>query len=87
MSSHDKVKAVYAGDSYVNQMYVAFSQKDHIRWGSKLGRLFQAVVEAEIIHAQNHLQGLSTAGSSLENSKEAKAGEYEFEGLYLDHTA
>jgi|GEM_PF-3764401 len=74
MSTQDNLKAAFAGESQVNRLYLAFSYK---RWGGKVGRLFQAVAEAEIICAQNHLHGLPAVGS-LENSQE---------GLYLNYTA
>ena len=84
MSMQDNLKAAFAGESQVNRMYLAFSHK---RWGGKVGRLFQAVAEAEIIHAQNNLPGLQAVGRSLGHSKKANTGEYEFEVLNLDHTA
>ncbi len=87
MLIQDNLKVAYAYESHVNQMFAAFSERDRKRWGGKLGRLFQAVVKAEIIYAQKHLQGLPAVGSTLENTKEATPGEYGMEGLYLDYTA
>lgn len=83
MSTQDNLKAAFAGESQANRKYLAFSQKAGAEGFDKVGRLFQAVADAETIHAHKHLQVMKGVKSTLENLKEAAGGEHqEFTEMY-----
>ncbi len=83
MSTQDNLKEAFAGESQANRKYLAFSQKAKGEGFDKVGRLFQAVADAETIHAHKHLQVIKGVNSTLENLKEAVSGEYhEFTEMY-----
>lgn len=76
MSTKDNLQAAFAGESQANRKYLAFSEKATKEGLTKVGRLFQAVAEAETIHALKHLQVMNGVGSTVENLQEAVGGEY-----------
>lgn len=83
MSTQDNLQAAFAGESQANRKYLAFSQKAGKEGFEKVGRLFQAVAEAETIHALKHLQNMNGVDTTLENLKKAVAGEHhEFTEMY-----
>jgi len=83
MSTKDNLQAAFAGESQANRKYLAFSEKAAKEGLMKVARLFQAVAEAETIHALKHLQVMNGVGSTLENLQEAVGGEYyEFMEMY-----
>ncbi|MGI5921970.1 MAG: rubrerythrin family protein [Syntrophomonadaceae bacterium] len=85
MSTQENLKTAFAGESQANRKYLAFSQKAQQEGLLNVGRLFEAIAEAETIHALKHLQNMQVVGSTLENLKEAAKGEqYEFEAMYPD---
>ncbi|MEN6348605.1 MAG: rubrerythrin family protein [Syntrophomonas sp.] len=83
MSTQDNLKAAFAGESQANRKYLAFAEKARGEGLEKVSRLFEVVAEAETIHALKHLQAMKAVGTTLENLKEAIAGEYyEFTDMY-----
>ncbi|PKM76911.1 MAG: rubrerythrin [Firmicutes bacterium HGW-Firmicutes-15] len=83
MSTQDNLKEAFAGESQANRKYLAFSQKAQGEGFEKVGRLFQVVAEAETIHALKHLGVMKGVSSTLDNLKEAVAGEHhEFTEMY-----
>ncbi len=83
MSTQDNLKEAFAGESQANRKYVAFSQKADKEGFTKVSRLFQAIADAETIHALKHLQVMQGVGSTLDNLQAAIAGEhYEFTQMY-----
>lgn len=83
MSTVDNLKEAFAGESQANRKYIAFAQKAKGEGFEKVSRLFQVVSDAETIHALKHLQVLKGVGSTLDNLKEAVAGEHhEFTDMY-----
>lgn len=82
MSNPDNLRTAFAGAYQAELIYLAFLPKAHKRWGGKVGRLFQAVVAAEI---NKQSQGMQVVGSTCENL--AAAREYEFEVLYPNFIA
>jgi rubrerythrin len=83
MSTKDNLQAAFAGESQANRKYLAFSEKAAKEGLTKIGRLFQAVAEAETIHALKHLQVMNGVGSTAENLQQAVDGEYyEFAKMY-----
>lgn len=83
MSTKDNLKEAFAGESQANRKYLAFAQKADKEGFARVGRLFQAVAEAETIHALKHLQVMQAVGSTGDNLKAAIEGEhYEFTNMY-----
>ncbi len=83
MSTQDNLKEAFAGESQANRKYLAFSQKAKGEGFEKVSRLFQVVADAETIHALKHLQTLKGVGTTLDNLKEAIAGEHhEYTDMY-----
>ncbi len=73
----------FAGESQANRKYLAFAEKADREGYPQVARLFRAAAEAETIHAHNHLRALKGIGSTLDNLKEAMAGEVaEFQQMY-----
>lgn len=83
MATIDNLKEAFAGESQANRKYLAFAQKAQSEGFDKVSRLFTVVSEAETIHALKHLQVMKGVGSTLDNLKEAVAGEHhEFTEMY-----
>lgn len=83
MSTVDNLKEAFAGESQANRKYIAFGQKAKGEGFEQVSRLFQVVSEAETIHALKHLQVLKGVGTTVDNLKEAVAGEHhEFTDMY-----
>jgi rubrerythrin len=83
MSTQDNLQAAFAGESQANRKYLAFSEKAKKEGFDKVSRLYQAVAEAETIHALKHFQVMQGVGSTLENLAAAVAGEHhEFTEMY-----
>ncbi|HWP97003.1 MAG TPA: rubrerythrin family protein [Syntrophomonadaceae bacterium] len=83
MSTQDNLKEAFAGESQANRKYLAFSEKAKKEGFEKVSRLYQAVAEAETIHALKHFQVMNGVGSTLDNLNAAVAGEFhEFTEMY-----
>lgn len=83
MSTKQNLEAAFAGESQANRKYLAFSKKAAEEKLEKVSRLFQAIADAETIHAHKHLQIMKGIGSTLDNLKGAAAGEHhEFTEMY-----
>jgi rubrerythrin len=82
-STIDNLKVAFAGESQANRKYLAFARKAEKDGYPQIARLFRAAADAETIHALAHLQNMGGVGSTLENLREAIAGEtYEFTQMY-----
>jgi rubrerythrin len=84
MSQTDEnLKEAFAGESQANQRYLAFAKKADAEKLPGTARLFRAAAAAETVHAQNHLESMRAAGSTLDNLREAAKGEAaEFKRMY-----
>jgi rubrerythrin len=81
--SAQNLKEAFAGESQANRKYLAFAEKADREGYPQVARLFRAAAEAETVHALNHLRALKGIGATVENLKEALAGEVaEFEKMY-----
>jgi len=81
--STQNLKEAFAGESQANRKYLAFAEKAEREGYPQVARLFRAAAEAETVHAHNHLRALKGIASTLDNLKEAMAGEVaEFEKMY-----
>ena len=72
-----------AGESQANRKYLAFAKKADQEGYPQVANLFRAAAEAETVHAHAHLRVLKGVKSTVENLKEAIAGEtHEFKNMY-----
>jgi rubrerythrin len=83
MTTLDNLKTAFAGESQANRKYLAYAKKASTEGYPQIARLFRAAAEAETIHALGHFQAMGGVGSTLENLKDAVAGEtYEYTEMY-----
>ena len=79
----ENLKTAFAGESQANRKYLAYASKAEKEGYPQIAKLFRAAAEAETIHALAHLQNLGGVSSTLDNLKDAIAGEtYEFTTMY-----
>lgn len=79
----ENLKVAFAGESQANRKYLAFAKKAEKEGYPQIARLFRAAADAETIHALAHLQNMGGVGSTLDNLREAVAGEtYEYTEMY-----
>lgn len=79
----ENLKTAFAGESQANRKYLAYALKAEREGYPQIARLFRAAAEAETIHALGHLQNLGAVSSTLDNLKDAIAGEtYEYSTMY-----
>lgn len=84
-TTKSNLEEAFAGESQANRKYLAFAKKADIEGLAKIAMLFRAAAEAETVHAHAHLKALNGVGSSIDNLKEAIAGEtHEFKSMYPD---
>ena len=83
MATNDNIKAAFAGESQANRKYLAFAKKADEDGFPQVARLFRAAAAAETVHAHAHLRAMEGVQTTVENLKEAVAGEtYEFKDMY-----
>ena len=82
-TTKEDLKEAFAGESQANQKYRAFAKKAAKEGFPNIAKLFNTTAEAEKIHAEGHLGALQGIGATVENLKEAIAGEtYEYKEMY-----
>jgi len=83
MKTKENLMAAFAGESQANRKYLAFARKAEKDGFKNVGRIFQAIAEAETIHALKHFEIAGKIGDTLENLQAAAEGEhYEFSEMY-----
>ena len=84
MSQTEKnLMEAFAGESQANRKYLAFAKQADKEGYPRAARLFRAAAAAETVHAHTHLKTVGGVGTTLENLKEALAGEtHEFKSMY-----
>jgi rubrerythrin len=83
MATTDNLKEAFAGESQANRKYLAYAKKADQDGFAQVARLFRAAAEAETIHAHAHLRSLGGMAGTVENLKDAIAGEgHEFKDMY-----
>lgn len=83
MSTKDNLMEAFAGESQANRKYLAFARKAEKDGYKNVGRIFQAIAEAETIHALKHFEIAGKIGDTLENLHAAAEGEHhEFTEMY-----
>lgn len=82
-TTRDNLKEAFGGESQANQKYRAFAKKAAREGFPNVAKLFETAAEAERIHAEGHLNALEGIGSTLDNLREAIAGEtHEYSEMY-----
>jgi rubrerythrin len=77
------LEEAFAGESQASRRYQFFADKAESEGHPQIARLFRAAVQAETVHARNHLTVLGGINSTKENLKEAMSGEeYESTKMY-----
>jgi rubrerythrin len=88
MKTKDNLMAAFAGESQANRKYLAFGKKAEKEGFKNVSRIFQAIAEAETIHALKHFEVAGKINSTLENLQAAAEGEhYEFSEMYPEFIA
>lgn len=85
VTTQDNLQEAFAGESQANRKYLAFAKQADRDGYPQAAKLFRAAAAAETVHAHAHLRAMKGIGSTLENLKEALAGEtHEFKNMYPD---
>jgi len=73
----------FAGESQANRKYLAFAKLADQEGYKQAAKLFRAAAEAETVHAHAHFRAAGKLGKTVDNLKEAIAGEtHEFKSMY-----
>lgn len=81
--SMESLAAAFAGESQANRKYLAFAEAAEKDGYPQIAKLFRAAAHAETVHAMTHLKTMGGVKSTLENLKEAIAGEnHEVASMY-----
>ena len=79
----ENLKTAFAGESQANRKYTAYARKAEKDGYPRIAQLFRTAAEAETIHALAHFENMGSVKSTLENLKDAIAGEtYEYTEMY-----
>jgi len=83
MKTKENLMEAFAGESQANRKYLAFAKKAEKDGFKNVGRIFQAIAEAETVHALKHFEIAEKVGGTLDNLKAAAEGEHhEFTEMY-----
>lgn len=75
----------FAGESQANRKYTAYARKAEAEGKLNAAKLFKAASDAETLHALKHFEVAGKISSTLENLKDAVAGEtHEYKDMYPD---
>ena len=81
----DNLMEAFAGESQANRKYLAYSKKAEKDGNINAAKLFRAASDAETIHALKHFEVAGKIGSTVDNLKDAVAGEtHEYKEMYPD---
>ncbi|MCK5688940.1 rubrerythrin family protein [Myxococcota bacterium] len=79
----ENLKEAFAGESQANRKYLAWAAKADKEGFAQIAKLFRATADAETVHSTYHLKNMGGIGTTLENLREAIAGEtFEAETMY-----
>ncbi len=82
-NSEKNLMAAFAGESQANRKYLAYAVKADKDGYPQIARVFRAAAAAETVHAHAHFRTVGGVKSTVENVKDAIAGEhYEFTTMY-----
>lgn len=75
----------FAGESQANRKYLAYAKKAEMDGKINAAKLLRAASDAETIHALKHFEVAGKVGSTVDNLKDAVAGEtHEYKDMYPD---
>lgn len=75
----------FAGESQANRKYLAYAKKAEQEGNLNAAKLFKAASDAETLHALKHFEVAGKIGSTMDNLKDAVAGEtHEYKDMYPD---
>ena len=75
----------FAGESQANRKYLSYSKKAEKDGHVNAAKLFKAASDAETLHALKHFEVAGKIGSTVDNLKDAVAGEtHEYKDMYPD---
>lgn len=81
----ENLMKAFAGESQANRKYLAYAKQAEKEGRLNAAKLFRAAADAETIHALKHFEIAGKIGSTVENLKDAIAGEtYEYKDMYPD---
>lgn len=81
----ENLMEAFAGESQANRKYLAYSKKAEKEGKTNAAKLFKAASDAETLHALKHFEVAGKTGSTVENLKDAVAGEtHEYKEMYPD---
>jgi rubrerythrin len=81
--TRENLQAAFAGESQANRKYLAFAKKAEEENKQGLAKIFRVAAAGETVHALNHFNVLGGVSESMENLKQAIAGEtYEITEMY-----
>jgi len=81
----DNLMKAFAGESQANRKYLAYSKKAEEEGKLNAAKLFKAAADAEAIHALKEFELAGKIGSTVDNLKDAVAGEtHEYKEMYPD---
>lgn len=81
----DNLMEAFAGESQANRKYTAYAKKAEADGKTNAAKLFRAAADAETIHALAHFNVAGKVGSTVDNLKDAVAGEtHEYKDMYPD---
>lgn len=86
--SEQYLMEAFAGESQANRKYLAYAKQAEKEGYAQVARLFRAAAEAETVHAHTHLKTAGKLGNTLDNLKDAIAGEtHEYTSMYPEMIA
>lgn len=81
--SEQNLMEAFAGESQANRKYLAYARQAEKEGFTQVAKLFRAAAEAETVHAHSHLRVAGKIQSTMDNLKDAIAGEtHEFTSMY-----
>lgn len=81
----DNLMEAFAGEAQANRKYLAYAKKAEKDGKMNAAKLFRAASDAETLHALKHFEVAGKIGSTVDNLKDAVAGEtHEFKDMYPD---
>lgn len=79
----ENLMEAFAGESQANRKYLAYSKKAELDGKQNAAKLFKAAADAETLHAHKHFEVAGKIMSTVENLKDAVAGEnHEYQSMY-----
>lgn len=83
--TYKNLMTAFSGESEANRKYLAYSKKAEKDGNINAAKLFKAASDAETLHALKHFEVAGMIHSTVENLKDAVAGEtYEYKEMYPD---